>query len=128
MLADALYLQGRYEEAERFVAASEEAADAASVPGQVWWRLAKAKLLAHGGEHADAEALAREATKMASGIDQLNICGDASLTLAKLLLESGRPGEAIEPAGEAVRAYELKGNVVSAARASAVLEELNARV
>jgi len=54
-LAQALYTQGRYDEADRFVRVSEEAGSQ-----KAYWGPVRAKLLARRADAAGAEALARE--------------------------------------------------------------------
>ena len=68
-----------------------------------------------------AEKLAREAVAFAAESDFLDSHGDALLELAEVMRLTGREQEAVEVVREAERLYELKGNVVSAARAHARL-------
>ena len=82
-------------------------------------------MLVARGEAAKAEGLAREAVQIAAGTDFLDMQGDSLLTLAEILGRQGRRDEADEAAREALSLYERKGNVVSAARARAVLSSLS---
>jgi hypothetical protein len=74
----------------------------------------------------EAEALAGEAVALAARTDFLNFNGDALVDLAGVLRIAGRSGDAIPVVEEAIALYERKGNVVSAAKARALLEELQA--
>ena len=116
-LAQAVWAQGRYEDAERYVAISEETGASDDLASQVPARSVRAKLLAREGKGKEAERLAREAVKLAARSDNLNMRGDALVDLAEVLAAAGRKGEAAAALGEAEDLYERKGNVVSARRA-----------
>ena len=60
-LAEALYRQGRDEEALRMTEESEQIADADDVATQYLWRSVRAKLLARQGQFDAAETMGREA-------------------------------------------------------------------
>jgi tetratricopeptide (TPR) repeat protein len=120
-LADALYAQQRYEEAEAFAMASRAIASSEDVISQVLWRGAQAKVLARRGQAAEAEALARDALSRAEGIDHPNVRGEVLLDLADVLCLSARREEANTYAKEALRLFQRKGNVVAARRARAWL-------
>jgi hypothetical protein len=78
------------------------------------------------GQLEAAEPLAREAVGHAGGTEFLGWHGDALVVLAEVLCLAGKPEDAASALNEAVALYERKGNVVSAARARALLEELAA--
>jgi tetratricopeptide (TPR) repeat protein len=118
-LAEALYRQGRYKEAELFAKLSE-----AEKYARMRWRGPWAKLLARRGEFGKAEEAARSVVADAAASDNLNMQGAALMDLAEVLQLSGRHGEAAEPLQEAVRVFTKKGNVVAAAKAQAVLDEM----
>jgi class 3 adenylate cyclase/tetratricopeptide (TPR) repeat protein len=120
-LAEALYRQGRYDEAEPFAAISE-----AEEHERTRWRGPRAKLLARRGELERAEELARAATTVASQADNSNSYGNTLMDLAEVLRLAGRADEAVSPLQDALRVYEEKGNVVAAAKARAALDELSA--
>jgi Flp pilus assembly protein TadD len=125
-LARAIYAQGRFEEAEWFTATSEELAATADVASQISWRAVRAKILARRHEFAAAEELAREAVALAEQTDGLNSQGRALMDLAEVLELAGRAGEAQPVLEQALHLFERKGNVVSARKASAVLDEFEA--
>jgi predicted ATPase/class 3 adenylate cyclase len=122
-LAQALFAQGRHEEAEYFTGVSEGAATPDDAFSQIAWRGVRAKALARRGEAAQAELLAREAVALAEQTDGLTLHGDALLDLAEVLLARGRPTDADAAAERALSLYEGKGNLVSAARARATFAE-----
>ena len=125
-LADLLVLLDREDEALDLARESEELSAEDDITAQVPWRMAKAKVLARQGDGAKAWQLAEEAVQIADRTDWLNLQGDAHMALAEVLRLTGRQGDAAEAAGHAVDRFEEKGNVVSAARARALLEELAA--
>ena len=89
-LAQALYTQGEYDEAEGLSRASEAAAAANDVVSQVLWRSARAKIKAQRGEIEEAQALAREAVEIVETTDLLNTQGDAFSDLAEVLTVAER--------------------------------------
>ncbi|MGH3036598.1 MAG: ATP-binding protein [Gaiellaceae bacterium] len=121
-LAQALYAQGRHDEAEYFTGVSEGATTPDDVFSQIAWRGVRSKALASKGEHEQAERLAREAVTLAEETDGLNLHADALLDLAEVLRAAGRPAEEAAAAKRALALYVHKGNVVSAGRARAALE------
>ena len=126
-LADALYAQGRYEEAERYTRISEEAAARDDYYSQILWRSVRAKAFAREGRLDEGEQLAREAVTLAEATDDIDFHGDALMALAEVFCLAERPGEAVPVIEEALRLYEQKGNVVSARKARALLGELQMR-
>ena len=77
-LAQAVYAQGRDEEASRYTEISEELASRDDLLTQVIWRSARAGFLARQGRLEEAEALAREAVRMAESTDFVNDPGRRS--------------------------------------------------
>jgi tetratricopeptide (TPR) repeat protein len=127
MLAEALYAQERFEEAERFCSTSERMAAAEDLSTQVIWRGVRAKLLAREGSVAEGEALAREAVGFVSATDLLTRQGDALLDLAEVLRLGGNAAEAEATVREAHERYARKGNVVAAERARSLVVTLDTR-
>jgi tetratricopeptide (TPR) repeat protein len=120
----ALCSQGRYEEAARFAEISEHGAVANDANTQIVWRCVRARVLARQGAFESAEALGREAARLAEKTDALDDRGNTLMDLADVLGVVGREDEAATTVAEALRLYERKGNVVSAAKAAALLAEL----
>ncbi len=123
-LAEAIYLQKRYEEAERFSEVSEQTAAPGDLASQVGWRRTRATVLAQRGEAEQAEDLAREAVDIARRTDHLNMQASALLAFADVLAIEGRPAQAIPIIEEARVLYDRKGNVVMAEQARTLLAEL----
>ena len=125
-LAQVIYAQDRYEEAERFAAISEEAGASDDLATQIPIRGIRAKLEAHRERYEEAEELARAMVDLAEPTEAPNLRGDARMDLAEVLRLSGRPAEAVEALEEAAREFERKGNLVSAERARAAQAEISA--
>jgi predicted ATPase/class 3 adenylate cyclase len=113
-LAEAVYQQGRGDEAESLTTISEQAATRDDLLSQVMWRIVRAKARAAGGRFEDAERLASGAVELAGRTDYLNLRGDAAAARAEVLFAIGRTDEAGASARAAHALYERKGNVVSA--------------
>ena len=126
LLAMAVCLQGRFQEAEPFIEESRELASSEDVASQASWRMAKAKVLAARRDLGEAERVAREALALVKSGDGLDDHGNASSVLAEVVLAAGRINEAEGLLEEAIDAYERKQNVVSAARARQRLAALRA--
>jgi class 3 adenylate cyclase/tetratricopeptide (TPR) repeat protein len=124
LLAEALYLQGRDQEAEHITRVSEEATSPEDVWAHVAWRSARAKILARRGKLDEAERLARQALELIGKTDALNMRAQTLLSLAEVLTAADRAEEAMERTRDAVRLYEVKGNVVMAERVRLHLAEL----
>jgi DNA-binding SARP family transcriptional activator len=124
-LAQAVYAQGRYDEAQELAEESREASRPIDVQGETAWRTVKAKVLARRGEAEAAEELAREAISFVEQSDFLSAHAEGLTDLAEILRVVGRPDEAPPVLEEALRLYEQKGHVVSAARARALLEGMS---
>ena len=123
-LAEAGYEQGHFEDAERWTGISASAAATYALDGLTGWRVIQAKLLARRGEFDGAERLAREAVGLAEGGDGIVNHADVLIGLAHVLRLAGRSGEALAVAREALQLYEQKGNIASAGKTQALLEEL----
>jgi class 3 adenylate cyclase/tetratricopeptide (TPR) repeat protein len=113
-LAEAVYEQGRGDEAERLTRISEEAAGPDDLLSQVMWRVTRAKVRAGAGALGEAEPMARAAVELGGRTDYLNLRGDAAMALAEVLFAAGRTDEAAASARSARAMYERKGNLVAA--------------
>ena len=123
-LAEALYRQGRDEEAEHFTRTSEHAAAPDDLWSQVLFRVARAKVLARRGELEQAERLARKGVGLAEATDNIDMQADALIDLAEVLRLAGRTDDIAPVIDEALRRYKQKGNVISAERARTLLAEI----
>jgi DNA-binding SARP family transcriptional activator len=120
-LADVLYVQGRYDDAEAWVVTSMERAGAEDLDAQSSWRGVRAKIRARHGELDEAELLAKEAVDLVAQTDALNHHAKILLDFAEVLGIAGRDNEARKSVGHALRIYELKGNLVAAKKTSMLL-------
>jgi hypothetical protein len=91
---------------------------------QMLWRALRAKVLARRGAASEAESLGRDAVEVGRKTDSIDVQGDVNMDLSDVLRHAGRAEAAREAAEEALGLYGQKGNVVSAARARAVLADL----
>ncbi|HYT80207.1 MAG TPA: adenylate/guanylate cyclase domain-containing protein [Actinomycetota bacterium] len=123
LLAHAVYLQGRYEEAEELSRVSEETSED-DVESQSLWRRARSKALARLGHFSEAEALAHEALALSKKSDSPVLQANTLLDLGEVVRLTGQPSEAVPYVRDAVRLFDQKGNVVSAGRARQLLDEL----
>ncbi len=121
-LADALYQQGRADEAEALTRFVEENAAADDYIPQFTWRTVRGKVLAGRGELETAEALVREAMAIVRTTDDIDAQADTLMDLAEVLVDAGRAADAQAFAQEALDLYEQKGDLVLAARARSWLE------
>jgi tetratricopeptide (TPR) repeat protein len=120
-LAQALYDQGSYGDADGFAAVSEECASRDDLFPHVVWRGVRARVLARDGERERAATLAREAVELARRTDSPNLQGDACLNLAEALRLVGDDAESVEWVEQALALYEAKGNLASARVAHGLL-------
>jgi class 3 adenylate cyclase/tetratricopeptide (TPR) repeat protein len=124
MLAEAIYAQERFEEADRFTQVSEESAGPEDVYSHALWRSVRAKVLARRGDLPEALLLAREAVARAESSDSLHLRWHALVSRAEVLGIAGRAPEAEEALREAIRLAEQKGNLVGARLARESLDRM----
>ena len=123
-LGDAIYEQGRYDEALRAAEFAEGITIEGDVDAEVGWRQLRAKALARRGRLEEAEALALEAVQLAAATDYIELHALALMSLAEVLGLAGRKPEAAAAVREALDLYRRKGNVVGEARVAALLDVL----
>jgi tetratricopeptide (TPR) repeat protein len=121
VLAEALVLLGRTEEAASYLELTERWAMEDDIDPQIARRRVQAKIEVQRGELASAESLAREAVRIARGTDWSNDIALAVEELADVLRLAGRGTESSALLNDALRLYEQKENVVSAARIRVLL-------
>jgi tetratricopeptide (TPR) repeat protein len=121
LLAESLYVQGKYDEAQEWVAKAERAAGGHDLGAQSDTRAIRGKLLARRGSFAEAESLAMEAVKIANRTGELNHEGDSYFDLAEVLALAGRSEESADALRRAIELWERKGNLVSTSKAKARL-------
>jgi class 3 adenylate cyclase/predicted ATPase len=125
-LAHALIEQGRLDEAQAMVSASELAGAEDDVSTYVLGQSARARILAAQGRHEEAERVARDAVERAEETDDLNMRGDALLDLGRVLSEAGDRDGAVFAFEQALNLYESKGNSAAVAAARRRLGKLGA--
>lgn len=103
-IAEALCQQGRYEDAEVFTRISEESADPHDLASQIFWRIARAKVLVRRNLLKEAEKLARDAVLLSEDSDFLDTRIEAVVTLAEVLEATGRSAE-VEPRLQEARTW-----------------------
>jgi predicted ATPase/class 3 adenylate cyclase len=126
LLAEAVYAQGRYDEAEALAQVSEKASEAEDTYSQVAWRGVRAKVLGRRGRVAQAERLARDAVNLVEATDFLPLQWHALMSSGEVLYLIGRAEEARPLVERAVQLAEKKGNLVGARRARDLLETMEA--
>jgi class 3 adenylate cyclase/tetratricopeptide (TPR) repeat protein len=124
LLAEALYEQGKLEEAMAFTVTSEAMSAPDDVSSQFQWRSVRAKVLAAEDRLAEAESVAREAVEIIGVSEEPAAQADAQMCLAEVLAQRGRPSDAQTAAREALDLFTAKGDVVSAERARAFLAQI----
>ena len=128
-LAQALYALDRLDEADDWAARAADLGASDDVLNEMLWRQVRAKVLAHRGEHAEAERLAREAVAM-SERHRDSSTGKATRTPTSPRCSCSPAAPRKRPrrsSGRSLR-FERKGNVVMAARMRDRLEALREEV
>ncbi len=119
LLAEALYQQGRLDDATLHVRTAEAHAPADNVQAQVAWRGVLAKLEAAQSPER-ARTLAYEAVALADATDATNLRADALADLA-VVLYVARDDAVADVTRRALFLYEQKGNVAAADRLSKIV-------
>jgi hypothetical protein len=125
ILGEAVYQQGRLDEAEELASVSESVTAPDDVYSHVTWRCVRAKVRARRREEEDAERLAREAVELAETGDFLHLQWYALMARAEVLHLLGHGSEAGEAAQSAVAVAERKGSVVGARTGREFVERLS---
>ena len=123
-LAQAIFAQGRHEEAEQLTELSGQLSASCDLATQVMLRGLRARILVGRGETGSAERLAQEAVALAERSDFLNHRADTLMDLAQVLQEGHRVDESAQATAQALALYEEKGNVAGAAKARGSLATL----
>jgi class 3 adenylate cyclase/tetratricopeptide (TPR) repeat protein len=123
-LAEALYAQHRYDEAEDWTRVSERHAGSDDLAAQPAWRSVRAKVLARRDSHGQAHRLARAALRLVEDTDALNQKAKISLDLAEVMRLAGRNEEAAHYVDEALRLYDMKGNIAGREAAQLMRERV----
>ena len=120
LLALALARQGRLEEADVFAEESRRIGPEDDRITQIYWRVAKARILGGSGDHGEARRLAAETLELARDYD--NFDGPIVMVDVASFLEPDQAKTALE---RALTAASAKGNVITAEQARARLAALS---
>jgi tetratricopeptide (TPR) repeat protein len=112
-LGEALYAQGRFEEALHWSVLAENSAASDDANAQFSWRALRAKALARKERFEEAEVLAGEAARRAAATDAVTQHGYVLLAGAEVFRLQARVREAGEATKGALRLLEAKGNVAA---------------
>ena len=125
-LGDAIYAQGRYDEAAAIAEYAERLTIEGDVDAEVRGKQLAAKVMARRGRFAEADALAEEAVRLVAETDYLELHAFALMSRAEVLRLAGRTADAASTLRDAIELHRREGNVVDEARATDLLEELKA--
>ena len=123
-LAEALYAQGRFDEAQRLTEEAEALAAADDLDAQARWRATRAKVLARRGQFGAAARLADEAVALVPATSVDPLLGECLMAKAEVLRLAGAPGQAEASLRRALQLYEDRRMIPLAERARAVLASL----
>jgi class 3 adenylate cyclase/tetratricopeptide (TPR) repeat protein len=121
LLARALIMQGRDEEAMQQIRECERLASLSHRDAQIKWRAIRALLLARRGEVEAAERLAAEAVALTADWEQEDSTAEVEADHAHVLRLAGKDEAARQVAERALARYWRKGNLVGARRVEAFL-------
>jgi len=124
ILAEALYVQGRHDEAERSTAVCEESAGAEDVYSQLLWRSVRAKCLARHGDMAAALRIAAECDALLGATDSLDLRRHVRMCVAEVLRLAGRPADAERALRAAIADAEAKESLVGVRLGREALRDL----
>jgi class 3 adenylate cyclase/tetratricopeptide (TPR) repeat protein len=124
-LARALCRNARFAEAEDFARIAREVGAEDDLTTQAYARAAEAMALSATSRHDHAVRLARVAIEMFAHAQDPNSQAELRMDLAEVLRAAGDDAGSAKAAREAVRLYELKGNVLAATGVGSFLASLN---
>jgi tetratricopeptide (TPR) repeat protein len=122
--AEALYVNGELDEAERRAIEGEELGATEDVVNYAIGRAIRGRVAADRGAHAEAESLARDGLRFAGELDFSWVHAVAHRSLAYVLAAAGRSDEARVELERTVELFESYGNTFEAGQARALLVEL----
>jgi len=124
LLAETLYRQGRYDEAEELARRTAELALVEDFDPIFRSRAVRARVLAQRGELVEAEKLAREGIDIVEQTDWHLHRGEAFTALGEVLELAGRGDEARAVYEQAIEAFERKGSLADVEATRRRLEQL----
>jgi tetratricopeptide (TPR) repeat protein len=120
-LANALFAQGRTDEAEAYVSLAREAAQGGDQSGQAFCRIAAAQLLVRRGAIDEAVGLAQESMSIMAETQELLNLPDLLLRQAEVFQLAGLEGDATAALRQAIELFERKGAKAGVRQAKALL-------
>jgi ATP/maltotriose-dependent transcriptional regulator MalT len=121
LLAEALYRQGRIDEAEEPAAYAEEVASSDDLGAQVLWRTVRAKLRARSGAFDEARTLVDEACRLIESTEDPSGQADVLVDAAEIARLAGDEQGAMDALQKAQDRYAAKGNLAGARRAEELI-------
>src|SRR5262249_39667117 len=115
-LGEAVYRQGRYDEALALSEEAERLAAPDDVMSHFKWRGLRAKVLARQGQFDEADTLVRGAVELGRATDYLNDMAVTMASLAEVRELADKPGEARAAREEALELFQKKRNLAAADR------------
>jgi ATP/maltotriose-dependent transcriptional regulator MalT len=122
LLAEAVLVQGRVDEAEELTYASEKSAGAEDTYSHALLRSVRAKVFARRGDGDAALQLASEAVALADRTDFVDLRWLARVSCAEVFRTTGRGAEARALVEEAIEIAQERGSVVAEQRACELLD------
>jgi tetratricopeptide (TPR) repeat protein len=126
-LAEAAYVQGRFDQALRLTEEAEAFAGADDFEAQGRWRATRAKLLARRGQFPAAMRLADEAVTLVPAANDGPVRAEFLVAQAEVSRLAGTPGEAEASLRRALQFYDDRQMVSLAGQARALLASLAAQ-
>ena len=125
-LAEAVYAQGRYDEAQRLTEDSEALAPDEDLDAQARWRATRAKVLARRGQFTAARQLAAPAEALVAPTCWAALQAEVLEATAEVRKLAGAPEEAAGNLRKALRIYDERRAPALADRTRAALASLSA--
>jgi ATP/maltotriose-dependent transcriptional regulator MalT len=126
-LAEAYLEGGDLADAWEYATIARETSAGDDIASQAAGRQIQARVLSARGEHAEAEALGREAVAIMERTDYLAYHGDALVHLARVLHAAGKGDEALAAARAAAEVYDRKGATFLAERTTKLIAEWSSK-
>ena len=123
-LAEALYAQGRLDEAQQMTEEAQAAATPGDIDSQARWRAARAKVLARSGQFSAAQTLLDEAAALVSPTSLAALQAEILLARAEVDRLAGAPAQAEASLRAALRLYQDRHAHLLAGQAAAALASL----
>jgi class 3 adenylate cyclase/tetratricopeptide (TPR) repeat protein len=127
LLAEALYVQGRLDEAQQMTEEAQAAAATADIDAQARWRAARAKVLARRGQFPAARTLLDEAAALVSPTSWATLQAEILMARAEVDRLAGAPGQAEASLRAALRISQDRHATALADQAAADLASLTGR-